>query len=45
MALLKIDRLIPDYVAHVRASGVDARLFTLTKRGRQLLRAAIRDER
>ena len=39
MALLKIDRLIPDYVTQVRASGVDAKLFTLTKRGRQLLQA------
>jgi hypothetical protein len=38
-ALLKIDRLIPDYVTHVRASGVDAKLFTLTRKGRQLLRA------
>jgi hypothetical protein len=39
MGLLKIDRLIPDYVTSVRASGLDARLFTLTKKGRQLLRS------
>jgi hypothetical protein len=39
MALLKIDRLIPDYVTSVRASGLDAMLFTITKRGRQLLQA------
>jgi hypothetical protein len=38
-ALLKIDRLIPDYVTAVRASGLEARLFTITKRGRQLLQA------
>jgi hypothetical protein len=38
MAVLKIDRLIPDYVTSVRATGLDTRLFTLTKKGRQLLR-------
>jgi hypothetical protein len=37
MALLKIDRLIPDYVAHVRATGLDTRLFTITTKGRRLL--------
>jgi hypothetical protein len=37
MALLKIDRLIPDYVTSVRVPGLEARLFTITTRGRQLL--------
>ena len=43
MALLKIDRLIPDYVTFVRSSGLDAMLFTLTNQGRQLLRSSIRE--
>jgi hypothetical protein len=37
MALLKIDRLIPDYITFVRATGLDARLFTITTKGRRLL--------
>ena len=35
--LLKIDRLIPDYVTRVNAT-MDTWVFTLTKKGRQLLR-------
>lgn len=39
IGLLKIDRLIPDYVTSVPVTGLDAMLFTLTKKGRQLLRS------
>ena len=37
MSLLKIDRLIPDYVTHVSA-GMDKGVFTLTEKGWELAR-------
>jgi hypothetical protein len=37
MSLLKIDRLIPDYVTHVSASR-DKGVFTLTAKGWELAR-------
>jgi hypothetical protein len=37
MSLLKIDRLIPDYVTHVSAS-MDTGEFTLTEKGWELAR-------
>jgi hypothetical protein len=37
MSLLKIDRLIPDYVTHVSAS-MDTGVFTLTEKGWELAR-------
>ena len=37
MSLLKIDRLIPDYVTHVSAS-MDKGVFTLTEKGWELAR-------
>ena len=36
MALLKIDRLIPDYIT-CESTSVDTAVFTITERGRQLL--------
>ena len=38
MALLKIDRLIPDYIT-CESTGVDAAVFTITERGRLLLQS------
>jgi hypothetical protein len=37
MSLIKIDRLIPDYVTHVSAS-MDKGVFTLTEKGWELAR-------
>ena len=37
IALLKIDRLIPDYVTHVSAS-MNTGVFTLTEKGWELAR-------
>jgi hypothetical protein len=37
MSLLKIDRLIPDYVTHVSAS-MNTGVFTLTEKGWELAR-------
>jgi hypothetical protein len=37
MALLKIDRLVPVYVA-CESTGVDTAVFTITERGRLLLK-------
>jgi hypothetical protein len=37
IALLKIDRLIPDYVTHVSAS-MNTGVFTLTEKGCELAR-------
>ena len=36
MALLKIDRLIPDYIT-CESTSADTAVFTITERGRQLL--------
>jgi hypothetical protein len=38
LSLLKIDRLVPEYIKHV-SSSADTGAFTLTEKGRQLLRA------
>ena len=38
LSLLQIDRLVPEYVIHVNASG-DTGVFSLTQKGRQLLQA------
>jgi hypothetical protein len=37
LSLLKIDRLIPEYVTHVSA-GMDTGMFTLTEKGWELAR-------
>ena len=41
IALLKIDRLIPDYVTHVSAS-MNTGAFTLTEKGWELARKYLR---
>ena len=41
--LLHIDRLVPEYVTRVNASG-DTAVFTLTEKGRQLLQAVDQDD-
>ena len=43
LSLLKIDRLIPDYVTRV-ITGVDTAVFTITDKGRQLLQANDQEE-
>ena len=43
LSLLKIDRLVPDYVTRV-ITGVDTGVFTITDRGRELLRATDQEE-
>ena len=43
LSLLHIDRLVPEYVIRVDASG-DTAVFTLTEKGRQLLQAVDQDD-